>query len=244
MHEVPHGGKRNIRDTAIRILQNLLIKRSRGILTFSLLSSNLAKLHYPKSNVFVVPLLPESRTFKNFIFCNNRSNFAMIGSFAGYKGFEIGLNLWGEYIKLNKTTEVLDLWLSGVENFKTEVPNVRIRSLKSYRADELETELPHYRAVFLPYKSSSQSGVQILAQAAGVACIVSDIQGLAQNQPSSPPVLNILDVSKWCHTIGVLSEGTHASQIGQLSKDFFYSRSDSKSIFEIFQVIIGGVRQC
>jgi len=239
IHEIRPVDKKHRPNRLVTLLQRILVYKSGRILTFSPLSEELARCAYPEADVFTTPLLPPSRQFRDFVCTEKRQNFAMIGHYSEYKGLEFALSVWQKYVKLEESEEVLELWLSDAEELQIEIPNVRIRSLKSYIARQMEADLPTYKAILLPYKIASQSGVQILAQSAGVACVVSDVLGLVQNQPPFLPRLAMDDEDAWVKAISKISKSETKGELGTLSRDTLFEKITNPLIVRGFMELLG-----
>lgn len=189
------------RSSKVEFLRSALVKSAQGVLVFSNNSVTLAKEIYPNANLRNVPLIPEVKPSDEIIDVSQRRNFAMIGRWSDYKGFDIGISIFSEFRNVYGTASDLELWCSGVESPQEDIPGIIWRSKTSYRWADLLEELPKYRGVLLPYRTATQSGVQVLAWQSGVPCVVSNLPGLLENQPQIRNGLELNDVEGWFKTL-------------------------------------------
>ena len=196
-------------------LTRIVLKCSSGVLVFSELSKKIFAAQYPESNIYTIPLLPETKPGKPIYDHKKRKNFAMIGRWSNYKGFEEGLEFWREFTRLNPSNnDEMELWVSGLLEPIKPQDRLTLKSDKSFTWDQIRKALPEYKAVLLPYQSASQSGVQILAWSSGVACIVSDVAGLTQNQPPEISGTPLKNKKAWVDQLEKFSDSKYATRIG------------------------------
>ena len=230
---IPHDLAHEARPL-IQILQRLLTASSRALLTFSETSmSQLLKLH-PKKQVFSTFLLPSAAISELAHTAAHKKDFAMVGRWSSYKGFDIGLKFWEKFQKINMCEDNLDLWCSGL-TAKIPVPQgVTWMSFQQFDWNDLLSALPQYKAVLLPYRSASQSDVQMLAWASGTVCIVSATGGLVEYQPSALEPIDIDDDASWHSALLRLSEPQEAELLGADGRTETARFRDEGAIFEHF----------
>ena len=161
-----------------------------------------------------VALLPEVSLGNLKIGPRARKNFVMVGRWSDYKGFDIGLDIFQKYRELTKTKSNLELWCSGAEDIRVELPGVVWRSAARFDWADLLKALPNYRAVLLPYRSATQSGVQVLAWHLAVPCLISDLPGLVENQPPFLESLNISDYPSWFKMLNQMESDSFVNEVG------------------------------
>lgn len=224
-----------------RLLTRILVKRSKALLCFS----NDAAIHlrnrYPDKAVFSVPLLPSLPPRTENAFTDERRNFAMIGRWSEYKGFDLGLKIWEAYTSKFKTDSVLDMWCSGLDEPLITPENVRWRAVKRYDWDEFDLALRRYRAVLMPYRKASQSGVQILAWDVGVPALIADLPGLVELQPKCLPSIDVNDLGGWIDAIRKLDSSEISVELGRLGmQESKEMRSDAR-VLDVLEKCIESV---
>ena len=198
----------------IRYLQNQLAVSSHGLLTFSNNSKNELLARYPEANVQTAPLLSEVPVAITVSENRVRRNFAMIGRWSDYKGFDIGLECWKAFQDVSETESQLEMWCSGLDEIPESESNVIWRSSKSFLWTDLLEALPNYCGVLMPYRSASQSGVQVLAWDFGVPVLISALPGLIEFQPDCLPAISLGDQESWVQAIAGLEDSSRAESVG------------------------------
>lgn len=232
---VPHDAQHAINGFP-QMIKSLLLSRAQGAITFSDYSSKLLRGTDWNKPVFNLPLLPEIiNNDTKFEF--ERANFAMIGRWSPYKGFDIGLEMWRNFQQFSETKDVLEMWLSGAPILSDLPDRVVVRSTQSFSWDDLMLALPFYRAVLMPYRSATQSGVQVLAWSLGVPCLVSDIEGFVQYQLPSLPGVSVDDSDQWVMKVTDLLKTEYAIDLGRRGRDFLMAEIDPEIIRSRFKEI-------
>jgi hypothetical protein len=237
---VPHDAAHST-SALVGFLQRLVIKKSVALVTFSDNSLKEIMVQYPQHQVFQVPLVPSLPANSMEVVLENRKNFAMIGRWSEYKGFDIGLKIWADYCRMSNTDSQMDMWCSGLEEPIATEPNVRWRAFSSYTWEDFSAALPHYRGILMPYRSASQSGVQILAWDAGVPCIIPNLPGLEELQPACFPSIPLDHEDAWLDSIRTLDSSNVSIELGLLGKEESQRmRGDDKvylALAECFQMV-------
>lgn len=233
---IPHDDQHRISGLS-GLLSRLLLSRARGAITFSKYSSQLLKDDNWLKPVFNLPLLPEVAT-DGTEFKTERANFAMIGRWSYYKGFDIGLEIWQKFQEFSDSNEILDLWLSGAPHLTDLPEKVVVRSTDSFSWGDLMSALPFYRAVLMPYRSATQSGVQVLAWSLGVPCLVSSIDGFAQYQLPAFPGISIHNLDEWVGNLFNLLETDYDIDLGERGKQFLMSEINPQIVKSKFREIV------
>lgn len=236
---VPHD-KHDAPSKLVSIMQALIVRQSAGILTFSSNSAELAKKKFKDKSVFAVPLITEISTFSNAtpVPQNQKKNFAMIGRWSEYKGFDIGADIFDTYLKKHQSGSVLDVWCSGIDSPMFDHPNIVWRSTKSFTWQDLSKVLPTYKAVLMPYRSASQSGVQNLSWDAGVPCLVSDLAGLVELQPAHLPGIPLGDIDAWTQALFALDNQGAPDEIAIVGQAFSRSIRSKENVVNSFLVAV------
>jgi glycosyltransferase involved in cell wall biosynthesis len=211
--DVVNHDDKDKRSRKVEFLRTSLVKSAKGVLLFSENSVELARDIYPRANLQNVPLMPEVKPSDDLVDVAQRRNFAMIGRWSDYKGFDIGIDIFSKYRKDYGSSSELELWCSGVVSPQEDRPGIIWRSKTSYKWAELLAELPKYRGVLLPYRSATQSGVQVLAWQSGVPCVVSNLPGLLENQPQIKNQLNVSDYQDWFKIMGDLESNEYLQEV-------------------------------
>jgi len=224
----------------VTFLQKAIVRRAIGIITFSQNSASLAKLKYSGKSVFPVPLLPEISSFAKFrpLPSTSRENFAMVGRWSEYKGLDLGIAFFQEYKKRYISESVLDLWCSGLEQPVIDDPSISWKSFSSFTWESLVEILPNYKAILVPYRSASQSGVQILSWDAGVPCLISNLPGLIELQPSQVPAVDLTDMNGWIEAIHKIDKGHYSENLGTCGQTFSRSIRMPSKVVEGFKPAI------
>ena len=216
--DVVNHDEKDKRSWTVQFLRALLIGGSRGILVFSENSKTLAENLYLGTNVYKVPLLPEVSLENVPRERRRRKDFAMIGRWSDYKGFDIGIDIFLKYRMFSNSPSNLELWCSGTDNHHESTPGIIWRSASKFDWQDLLTELPQYRGVLLPYRSATQSGVQVLAWQSGVPCLISNLPGLVENQPSVLDALSNNDYKSWFELLSKLESDSYVNEVGTQGK--------------------------
>ena len=129
---------------------------------------------------YVWPLIsemPDELVIRNQ---QTRCGFAMIGRWSHYKGFDIGLQAWRALPDEVRHAHPLEVWQRiGSDRPPFEDPSLVWHS-GGFEWEEISEMLSRVNYVLLPYRSASQSGVQVLAQQCGARVIYTDLPGLAE----------------------------------------------------------------
>jgi glycosyltransferase involved in cell wall biosynthesis len=211
--DVVNHDDKDKRSRQVEFLRSALANSSKGVLLFSENSKGIAEKIYPGANLQSVPLMPEVNPTNDLRDVAQRKNFVMIGRWSDYKGFDIGINIFLEYRKASGSTADLELWCSGVIGPQQDIPGVIWKSKSSYSWADLLAELPKYRGVLLPYRTATQSGVQVLAWQSGVPCVVSNLPGLLENQPQIKNELELNDQEGWFKALANLESDEFLQEV-------------------------------
>lgn len=242
---VPHDAI----DTPSRLvgyLQKTIVARARGIITFSQNSGNLARQKYSKKAVFPVPLVTEISTFSYFrpMAKEARANFAMFGRWSDYKGFDLGIEYFKSYKAKYPSDSILEIWCSGLDAPTEEDSNIIWKSFTSFSWQSLVESLPSYKAILIPYRSASQSGVQNLSWDAGVPCLISNLPGLIELQPPHLPAISTSDLDSWINAIHDFDQGLFSEKIAVVGQAFSKSiRAPEKVVEELKSALLWAIRR-
>lgn len=223
VHDAEPHDRSHSRSAAVETLQRRLIKASRIVIAMS--AHTEAQLHAKGiTNTCQLPLLPESPTLSDLVPQANRRHFTMVGRWSEYKGFDIGLEAFTRFRESTGSTDELHLWLSGASAFDSLPDGVVCRSLEGFTWQQLTSALPGYRAVLLPYRHATQSGVQVLAWAVGVPALVADLPGLSQLQPPLLPAIPTDQLDAWVEAMDTLAQGDSAALLGAQGRAWMQER--------------------
>jgi glycosyltransferase involved in cell wall biosynthesis len=157
----------------------LLIPRSGSICFSNFVARRLTRRRFfGNKSVHVLPLVSEA-PWGVAPTHDSDKRFVFLGRFSPYKGLEILLAAWSDFIETHPTW-VLEVRGSG--EYSGELPRGVELFSGHYSDDEAITSLSRAAAVVLPYISATQSGVQVLANQLGRPTIVSDAGALPEFQ--------------------------------------------------------------
>ncbi len=126
-----------------------------------------------------------------------RRGFAMIGRWSHYKGFDIGLQAWQALPDETRKAHPLEVW----QRIGSSTPPFADPSLvwhsDGFEWQEISEMLSRIKYVLLPYRSASQSGVQVLAQQCGARVIYTDLSGLAEFAVAGDVAVSGTEVKAW-----------------------------------------------
>ena len=109
-----------------------------------------------------------------------RRGFAMIGRWSHYKGFDIGMQAWQALPDEVRKANPLEVWQRIGSSTPPFTDPCLVWHSDGFEWQEISEMLSRIKYVLLPYRSASQSGVQVLAQQCGARVIYTDLSGLAE----------------------------------------------------------------
>jgi glycosyltransferase involved in cell wall biosynthesis len=198
--------------------------RATGIVTFSESAHEVMAALTPKP-VAVLPLVSEMPSEYVADRVRDRRGYLLIGRASRYKGFDVALEAWRGLPREVREANPLRAFISDgdpavLAQLRRE-PHVDLRS-GSFRFRDLTRHLASARAVLLPYRSVSQSGVQLLALQNGVVPLISDLPGLREFQPPMLPVVTGHDPHSWAQALIQLAHDDVAEQLGALGRSHYH----------------------
>jgi hypothetical protein len=169
--------------------------------------------------VYLVPLVSEYPDERAFRSKNERNGFLMLGRQASYKGTDLGIEAWSLLAPEIRASEKLTIFasdgpLQAINLENTEGNGITVIQGK-YKFESLLPVLSTVRAVLLPYKNISQSGVQLLAMQNSVPTLISNIEGLAQFQPPSLDAINSFDAADWASAMSEIVLRNNSFELGR-----------------------------
>ena len=127
----------------------------------------------------------------------SRRGFAMVGRWSHYKGFDIGLDAWRNLPDAIRKEHPLEVW----QRIGSDHPPFEDESLVwhsgGFAWEEVAEMLSRVAYVLLPYRSASQSGVQVLAQQCGARVIYTDLPGLREFVALGDVAVNSVEPTRW-----------------------------------------------
>ncbi|MGY1812849.1 glycosyltransferase family 4 protein [Blastococcus sp. SYSU D00820] len=122
-----------------------------------------------------------------------RQGFLFFGRASYYKGVDFLLDAWRQARPHLPPGETLTFLVSGSQadgSLAQWDDSSDVRVIRgSYTDDDLALHLGSVRAVVLPYREASQSGVQVVAHQFGVPAIVTRVGALPEYQADEEPVV-------------------------------------------------------
>lgn len=173
---------------------------------------------------------------------NGRHGFLVIGRPFPYKGVDIALEAWRR-MPANRR-ESLTLILSegpgdGNEALGSPDDDGLFVQEGRFAFADVTDQIASSRAVLLPYRSASQSGVQVLSMQHAVAPLVHGVGGLAEYQPDEIPAIETLDPEVWRQRMDQLLDDQFADTAGLDALTKYKSLTADPRIMEAFSPILG-----
>jgi len=135
-----------------------------------------------------------------------RSGFALVGRWSYYKGFDIGIDAWRALPDAIRKAHPLQVWhRMGSDKAPFEDESLVWHS-GGYEWEEIALMLSKVAYVLLPYRTASQSGVQVLAQQCGARVIYTDLPGLSEFHIHGDIAVNSVDPQSWTQAMQQASE--------------------------------------
>lgn len=157
---------------------------------------------------FVWPLISEMPDALVIAGNATRKGFALVGRWSHYKGFDIGLEAWRSLPDEVRHEHPLEVW----QRIGSDTPPFDDSSLVwhsgGFEWEEIAQMLSRVKYVLLPYRSASQSGVQVLAQQCGAKVIYTDLPGLAEFALGGDVAVPGTEISLWRETMLAASAET------------------------------------
>lgn len=191
--------------------------------------------------VYRVPLLsemPDDRVQRKRH--SGRHGFLVIGRPSPYKGVDVAIEAWRRMPADRR--ESLTLILSeGPGQSETLGPldddGLFVREGR-FAFDDVTGQIASSRALLLPYRSASQSGVQLLSMQHAVAPLVHGIGGLAEYQPEAIPAIETLDPGVWSQRMSQLLDDRVADAAGVHAFERYRSLTGDSRLMEAFTPIL------
>ena len=130
-----------------------------------------------------------------------RRGFAMIGRWSEYKGFDIGLDAWRALPERIRREQPLEVWQRIGSDKPPFEDSALVWRSGGFEWEEIAEMLSRIKYVLLPYRTASQSGVQVLAQQCGARLIYTDLPGLAEFHAEGDIAVSNVDVKQWTSTL-------------------------------------------
>jgi glycosyltransferase involved in cell wall biosynthesis len=188
--------------------------------------------------VYRVPLLsemPDDRVRRKKD--SGRHGFLVIGRPSPYKGVDIALEAWRR-IPADRRESLTLILSEGPKQSNGALGDLDDEGLFVHEGrfafDDVTDQIASSRAVLLPYRSASQSGVQLLSMQHAVAPLVHGIGGLAEYQPDAIPAIETLDPEAWCQRMEHLLDDQVADTAGLEALKTYRSLTDDSRLMEAF----------
>ena len=150
---------------------------------------------------FVWPLISEMPDALVHPSKGDRRGFAMIGRWSEYKGFDIGLDAWRALPDDVRKQHHLEVWQRIGSDTPPFVDDSLVWRSGGFEWDEIAEMLSRIKYVILPYRTASQSGVQVLAQQCGARVMYTDLPGLAEFHAEGDIAVPGTEVSLWTQAL-------------------------------------------
>lgn len=174
--------------------------------------------------VFRLPLLSEVSWSGNPN-GTERTIFSFVGRISEYKGLDFLLEAWDRFSRIHPGQQ---LHILGTGKDLGVLPNDVKWTNRRYEDTEAIDILSRSRAVILPYREASQSGVQVLAMQCGAPTIVTDVGALPELQPPNLPVVRYADVDALVASMEeVLSDEVTATYSALAHEQFLTRHTDA-----------------
>lgn len=129
---------------------------------------------------YVWPLISEMPDSLVPMSHGERRGFAMVGRWSHYKGFDIGLEAWRQLPQEFRRAHPLQVWQRIGSDKPPFTDDALFWHSGGFSWEDVAQMLSQTAYVLLPYRSASQSGVQVLAQQCGARVIYTDLPGLRE----------------------------------------------------------------
>ena len=147
----------------------------------------------------VWPLLPETRVEARQPVANDdRRGFVVLGRFSEYKGFDIAIHAWAKLPEELKVEHPLTVLCNGVlpDRLRELVPSEQIHE-GVFSWSLAQEAIAGARAVLLPYRAISQSGVQVLALALDTPTMSTRLPGFVEYASGACTHVSSTDPDDW-----------------------------------------------
>lgn len=130
-----------------------------------------------------------------------RRGFALVGRWSYYKGFDIGIDAWRALPDEVRKDHPLEVWHRMGSNRPPFEDDSLVWHPGGYEWEEIAAMLSKVAYVLLPYRTASQSGVQVLAQQCGARVIYTDLPGLREFHVAGDIAIDSVDPQSWTEVL-------------------------------------------
>jgi glycosyltransferase involved in cell wall biosynthesis len=155
----------------------------------------------PDTPAYVWPLISEMPDGLVPDATGHRSGFALVGRWSYYKGFDIGIDAWRALPEGVRNAHPLHVWHRMGSNRPPFEDAALTWHPGGYEWDEIAAMLSRVAYVLLPYRTASQSGVQVLAQQCGARVIYTDLPGLREFHAPGDIAVASVDPRAWTQAL-------------------------------------------
>ncbi|MFC7956533.1 glycosyltransferase family 4 protein [Rhodococcoides kroppenstedtii] len=192
MHDVTPHDDAHRRHGWKKRTESRTVRWADAIATFSEFTSS--KISPDKVNVRIA-LTSENSDHLDVKPSVSRRHFAFVGRASYYKGLDFLFEGWSAASGLLETDDELIVLASGaLSDIPSNVPPRTQLRVSGFTDDEAGALIGSCRAVVLPYREASQSGVQVSAFQHSTPCITTSVGALPEFQPDGHPVVEYGDV--------------------------------------------------
>ena len=160
----------------------------------------------PNKPSFVWPLISEMPDALIPDVGGARRGFALVGRWSYYKGFDLGIDAWRSLPEEVRRAHPLEVWHRMGSNHPPFEDESLVWHPGGYEWEEIAQMLSKVAYVLLPYRTASQSGVQVLAQQCGARVIYTDLPGLREFHASGDIAIESVDTQAWTQALLQASE--------------------------------------
>ena len=155
----------------------------------------------PNQPAYVWPLISEMPDALVPDTTGTRRGFALVGRWSYYKGFDIGLDAWRALPDEVRQDHPLEVWHRMGSNRPPFEDESLVWHPGGYEWEDIAEMLSKVAYVLLPYRTASQSGVQVLAQQCGARVIYTDLPGLREFHAEGDIAVESVDPQSWTQVL-------------------------------------------
>jgi glycosyltransferase involved in cell wall biosynthesis len=181
------------------LVQGRARHQASNVATFSRFASESLK---SESRVYVLPLSSEVDDSARVATRSEQQGFCFVGRVSQYKGLDFLLEAWPIFQACHPQ-ERLTILGSGINDL--ELPEGVIWLNHKYSDSEAAGLISGCRAVVLPYREASQSGVQVLSLQLATPTIVTRVGALPEFQPPGFPIVEFGDVESLVASLSLMA---------------------------------------
>lgn len=168
-----------------------------------------------------------------------RAGFAFVGRISAYKGLDFLLDAWEQAAGRLPDGEVLTI-LGGGEIDRPVPAGVVVRQGR-YSDEDAAALLSGVRAVVLPYREASQSGVQVTALQCGTPVVSTRVGALPEFQAAGHPVVDFGDVAGLADALVDLAGRSDLRELSAAARERYRERHSRPAVRRALEALVGSL---